>query len=162
MQKLITAALLAAISTAALAAMPVMPAHDQSALLQSSDPQLAKNKRIAYDFFRIVLRGQRLDRARDFMQESYIQHNPNAETGLAGFLAYFEARKAATPPPIPETLPGLVALQAEGDYVTLSFVRECGEGAKAYTTTWFDMFRIEDGKIAEHWDTALMGGGPGC
>jgi len=27
--------------------------------------------------------------------------------------------------------------------------------AKKYTTTWFDMFRIENGKIAEHWDPAL-------
>lgn len=26
---------------------------------------------------------------------------------------------------------------------------------KKYTTTWFDMFRIEEGKIAEHWDSAL-------
>jgi len=25
---------------------------------------------------------------------------------------------------------------------------------KKYTTTWFDMFRIEGGKIAEHWDAA--------
>jgi predicted SnoaL-like aldol condensation-catalyzing enzyme len=23
-----------------------------------------------------------------------------------------------------------------------------------YTSTWFDMFRIENGKIAEHWDPA--------
>jgi predicted SnoaL-like aldol condensation-catalyzing enzyme len=26
--------------------------------------------------------------------------------------------------------------------------------AKKYTTTWFDMFRIQGGKIAEHWDPA--------
>jgi predicted SnoaL-like aldol condensation-catalyzing enzyme len=26
--------------------------------------------------------------------------------------------------------------------------------AKKSTTTWFDMFRIENGKIAEHWDCA--------
>jgi len=26
--------------------------------------------------------------------------------------------------------------------------------AKKYTTTWFDMFRLESGKIAEHWDPA--------
>ena len=28
------------------------------------------------------------------------------------------------------------------------------DSTKKYTTTWFDMFRIENGKIAEHWDTA--------
>jgi len=25
---------------------------------------------------------------------------------------------------------------------------------KKYTTTWFDMLRFQDGKIAEHWDSA--------
>ena len=36
-------------------------------------------------------------------------------------------------------------------------VREHDDPAKPgqkYSTTWFDMFRIEDGKIAEHWDVA--------
>jgi predicted SnoaL-like aldol condensation-catalyzing enzyme len=48
-------------------------------------------------------------------------------------------------------------MTAEGDLVVLSFVRELADPkdpAKKYTTTWFDMFRIEGGKIAEHWDGA--------
>jgi predicted SnoaL-like aldol condensation-catalyzing enzyme len=28
---------------------------------------------------------------------------------------------------------------------------------KPYTTTWFDMYRISNGKIVEHWDSALKG-----
>ena len=51
----------------------------------------------------------------------------------------------------------LVAITAEGDLVILSFVREHADPkdpAQKYTTTWFDMFRIENGKIAEHWDPA--------
>ncbi len=140
------------------AALPVLPAKDQSALLKSNDPKLAANKKIAYDFFRIVLTGRRLDQADKFMREDYMQHNPNADTGLKGFKAYFSAITPKQLPPIPDTLPGLVAIQAEGDYVTLSFVREYDDPAKPggkYTTTWFDMFRIVDGKIAEHWDSAL-------
>ena len=46
---------------------------------------------------------------------------------------------------------------ADGDLVTMVFVREYPEpndASKKYTTTWFDMFRIVDGKIAEHWDPA--------
>jgi len=38
-----------------------------------------------------------------------------------------------------------------------SFLREGPDPkdpTKRYTTTWFDMFRIEGGKIAEHWDGA--------
>ena len=51
----------------------------------------------------------------------------------------------------------LVAIVAEGDIVVLSFVRESPDpkdATKKYTTTWFDMFRLEGGKIAEHWDGA--------
>lgn len=146
---------LAVLCMPALGALPVVAGEDQQAMLQSDDPTLAKNKQIAYDFFRIVLRGRRLDRAAEFMHEDYMQHNPNADTGLKGFLEYFE--RLPGPNPVPDELPGLVAIQAEGDYVTLSFVREYDDPNKAgqkYTTTWFDMFRIVDGKIAEHWDPA--------
>ena len=90
------------------------------------------------------------------MREDYIQHNPNADTGIAGFKAYFT--KLGGPKPIPDTLPDLVAIQAEGDFVTLSLVREYDDPvhkeARSIPAHWFDMFRIQDGKIAEHWDNA--------
>jgi predicted SnoaL-like aldol condensation-catalyzing enzyme len=31
---------------------------------------------------------------------------------------------------------------------------EPADPAKKYTTTWFDMFRVKDGIITEHWDGA--------
>ena len=151
---------LAAACAPVFAALPVVAGKDQAAMLKSNDPKLAANKKVAYDFFRIVLRGLRLDEADKYMTNDYMQHNPNAETGMAGFKAYFNANKPNPLPPIPDTLPGLVAIQAEGDYVTLSFVREYDDPAapgKKYTTTWFDMFRIVNGKIVEHWDSATKG-----
>ena len=51
----------------------------------------------------------------------------------------------------------LVSIVAEKDLVILTFVQEVKdpEGLQStYTTAWFDMFRIEDGKIAEHCDPA--------
>lgn len=146
---------LAVLSAPLFAALPVVPTKDQAALLKSHDPKLAANKKLVYDFYRIVLRGLRLDQADKYMREDYIQHNPNAETGLAGFKAYFV--KLGGPKPVLDTLPDLVAIQAEGDYVTLSLVREYDDPThpgQKYTSTWFDMFRIQDGKIAEHWDNA--------
>ena len=137
-------------------AIPVVATDDQAGLLKNSDPALAANKKLVYDFYRIVLRGRRLDQAELYMREDYIQHNPNAETGIKGFKEFFQ--KLGGPLPIPETLPGLVSMQAEGDMVTLSLVREYDEPGKPgekYTSTWFDMFRIQDGKIAEHWDNAV-------
>ena len=41
--------------------------------------------------------------------------------------------------------------------VVVSLVSELhdpADSSKKYTTTWFDMFRIENGKIVEHWDSA--------
>ena len=151
---------IAAACAPVFAALPVVAGKDQAAMLKSSDPKLAANKKVAYDFFRVVLRGMRLDQADKYMTNDYMQHNPNAETGMAGFKAYFNAIMPKELPPIPDTLPGLVAIQAEGDYVTLSFVREYDDPAaagKKYTTTWFDMFRIVNGKIVEHWDSATKG-----
>ncbi len=161
MKKLVVAAGLLAFSAPLFAALPVVPvaASRQKELLKSDDPKLAVNKKVAYDFFRIVLQGRRLDLCEQFMHNDYMQHNPNADTGIAGFKAYFSALPGG-PQPIPDTLTGLVAVQAEGDYVTMSFVREYDDPAaagKRYTTTWFDMFRITDGKVAEHWDSAMKG-----
>jgi predicted SnoaL-like aldol condensation-catalyzing enzyme len=160
MHRLIAAipvALIALFAAPSFAAMPVVPAKDPQVFLKSSDPKLAANKKAAYDFFRIVIRARHLDQADKYMREDYIQHNPNAETGLKGFKDYFT--KLGGPQPILPTMPDLVAIQAEGDYVTLSFVREYPEPkdkTKKYTTTWFDMLRFDNtGKIAEHWDSAL-------
>src|SRR4029434_8956420 len=101
-----------------MTALPVVGyAGDQADLLKASNPKLAANKKLAYDFFRIILRGRRLDRAAEFMTEDYIQHNPNADTGMAGFKAYFSALGGEQP--IPEKLDGLVAIQAAGDHVTM-------------------------------------------
>ncbi len=133
------------------AGLPVTPVADQASLLLSKDPKLETNKRLVYDFTRIILAGRRLEQAAVFLNEDYIQHNPNVETGLKGFLDFFS--KLGGSRPIPDTIKGLVAITTEGDLVTMAFVdaRKDVDGV-AYTTTWFDMFRIESGKIAEHWD----------
>ena len=151
---------LAAVCAPVFAAMPVVPGKNQAEMLKSSDPKLAANKKVVYDFFRVVLRGFRIDEADKYMAPDYIQHNPNAETGMAGFKAYFNAIKPKQLPPIPATLSDLVAIQAEGDYVTLSFVKEYDDPSapgKKYTTTWFDMLRVVNGKLVEHWDSATKG-----
>jgi predicted SnoaL-like aldol condensation-catalyzing enzyme len=125
------------VAVAAHAAEPVAPTKDQQALLKSSDPQLAANKKLVFDMWRTFLTAHHIDEADKFLAPEYHQHNPNADTGLAGVKAYF------------------TAIVAERDLVVVSLVREGKDkDGKAYTTTWFDMFRIANGKIVEHWDVA--------
>lgn len=141
---------------AAHAAEPVVaisPA-EQRAMLASDDPQLAANKKLVWDMWREFLQGGDIEAADKYLAPEYHQHNPNAETGLEGVKAYFRAAgRQATPPK--DSIDRLVAITAERDLVTLALVREMKDkDGNAYTTTWFDMFRIANGKIVEHWDTA--------
>ena len=144
---------------AAWAQVPVEAAKDQAKLLTSPDPKLAANKRLVYDFWREILEGGHLELIDKYMAESYIQHNPAVGTGRAAFVELFT--KLLKPKPISATIQGpLVSLVAEGDRVIISFVQEVPDPknpGKTYTTTWFDMFRIENGKLAEHWDPSPKG-----
>jgi predicted SnoaL-like aldol condensation-catalyzing enzyme len=140
----------------AQAQVAVTPAADPAALLASPDPRLAANKRLVTDFWREVIDAGHLERAEHYLAEDYIQHNPNVPTGRAGFVAFFS--KFSKPRPVaPAIKAPLVSIVAEGDRVVLSFVEihaDPKDPSRKYTTTWFDMFRIEDGRIAEHWDSA--------
>lgn len=132
-------------------------AQSQASMLKSNDPKLAKNKKIVYDFWREVFEGGHLDKAPDYMLETYIQHNPNVPTGRKAFVDFFS--KFAVPKPVVDTIKApLIAIIADGDLVTMVFKREQPDPkdpTKKYTTTWFDMLRIENGKLAEHWDPAV-------
>lgn len=139
--------------------IPQVPA-DHAPLLASGDPRLAANKRLVYDMYRIVLQAGLADRAGEFIIEDYIQHNPNAEQGLKGVQDYIRATRPEREIKDRLDLP-LIHLMAEGDYVTTAFVRpEQDSEGRTYYSTWFDLYRIEDGKIAEHWDPMLKSDRP--
>lgn len=152
------AATVLSLGVAAHGQVPVAPNPDHERMLASPQPALAANKRLVYDFWREVFEGGQLQLADRYLAEGYIQHNPSVPTGRAGFVEFF--RRFSQPRAVePRVKAPLVAIVAEGDLVVLSFVSEQADpkdAAKKYTTTWFDMFRIENGKIAEHWDPALL------
>jgi predicted SnoaL-like aldol condensation-catalyzing enzyme len=145
-----------ALSASVYSQVPVTPNPNHDQLLAGSDAKAAANKRLVYDFWREVFEGGHMEFAEKYMAESYIQHNPNVATGRAAFVEFFQkVRKPGTIEP--KVKAPLVSIVADGDFVVLSFVSEQADPkdpAKKYTTTWFDMFRIENGKIAEHWDSA--------
>ena len=136
----------------------VVAAPDAEALFTSPDPQLNANKQVALGIVRDLLEANHWDKADQYLTERYLQHNPNAASGRAGVVAYFTDILKRKPTPIPEKMKTPVAfVTAEGDLVTVGYVREIKDekdASKSYTTTWFDTWRILDGKADEHWDPA--------
>ena len=139
---------------------PVVAHPDPESLFTSPDPKLNTNKQAALNIVKVLLEAGHWDRAPEFLTREYIQHNPVASSGLDAVVHYFVDIAKVQPKPIPAKMQTkVVAVQAEGDYVTVSYVRELPEPkdpSKKYTTTWFDMWRFKDGKADEHWDPMAL------
>jgi predicted SnoaL-like aldol condensation-catalyzing enzyme len=158
--KILITSLLLIVSIPVFAAFPVLPvpAEEQAKLLESNSPELAANKRVAYDLYRIVMAAQ-VEQLEKYVSQDLINHNPNEAPGFDGLKEYIRQYLGSEPRPVKDTLDGLVSVFAEGDMVIMAFVREYDNPNKPgekYTTTWFDMFRIVNGKMIEHWDPATI------
>jgi predicted SnoaL-like aldol condensation-catalyzing enzyme len=129
----------------------------QYELLFNDDAQLFANKRLAYDLWRHLPEAGREEMAELYLDEIYIQHNPNAATGREGVKEYFSQRPDSSIDTFLED--PLVAVIAEGDLVVqvLQEERPHPDTGVTYYVAWIDMFRIKDGLIIEHWDTASKG-----
>lgn len=147
-----------------LAQEAVTGAADTESLFMSSDPKLHANKQVAYRIIRDLLEAGQWQRADEYLTERYTQHNPNAASGRAAVVNYFVDVLKVQPRPIPARIKTpIVAVLAEGDLVTVMYprvVRDRQDPNRTYTTTWYDTWRIRDGKADEHWDPALKGEAP--
>jgi predicted SnoaL-like aldol condensation-catalyzing enzyme len=120
--------------------------------------QLAANKKLVLDFWHNVFDAQDISKAKLYLSAEYRQHNPNVTSGLKGFEDFFGPLW-----PKPKAAADIKPTQfdvvlAEGDLVQVMFKRprpEVGDPTKTYMSFWFDLFRIKNGKIVEHWDCAL-------
>jgi predicted SnoaL-like aldol condensation-catalyzing enzyme len=167
-QSVLCAALAAALSAstalpAAAQALsdPVVAAKNPEALFTSKDPKLNRNKQAALHIEKDLLESHRWNEADKWLTQKYIQHNPQAASGLPGVVKFFTEVLKQQPLPLQNpTKVEIVAVQAEGDYVTVSTVRHLKDAkGNPYTTTWFDMWRFVDGKADEHWDPASLPAG---
>ena len=107
---------------------------------------LEANKRVVVEFYDLALNKMDFDAAAKHFGPRYIQHNPNAPDGIEGFRQFIAMRKEKTPKARSE----IKRVIAEGDLVVLHVhgVREPGQRGVAI----IDIFRLENGKIVEHWD----------
>ncbi|HEY0963459.1 MAG TPA: nuclear transport factor 2 family protein [Pseudomonadales bacterium] len=137
---------------------PVTGTPDES-LFTDSDPVLHKNKQAALFIMRELLQCNQWDRAGEWLTDKYIQHNPNAASGLEGVIYYFTQVAKRTPTATCDKLETpIVAVMAEDDLVTVIIPREYTNpnNGEKYTSTWFDTWRFVDGKADEHWDPATI------
>jgi predicted SnoaL-like aldol condensation-catalyzing enzyme len=127
--------------------------------------QEKKNLDMVLTWWREVLDGGHLELTSKYQAEDYIQHNPNVNTGRAGFVEFFS--KFAKPKnPIPDKLTNPpVVTGAKGDFVWLIFETEQKDPrdeSKTYHSNSFDVLRIQNGKVQEHWDSAQKMPGSGA
>jgi predicted SnoaL-like aldol condensation-catalyzing enzyme len=126
--------------------------------------QEKKNLDMVLDWWRVVIQGGHLDQTSKYQAEDYIQHNPNVNTGREGFVAFF-SRFSKPKDPIPATLANPPVVKgAKGDYVWLIWETESKDPrdpSKTYHSNSFDVLRIQNGKVQEHWDSAMKMPGAG-
>ena len=138
----------------------VTAVKNPEALFTSKDPVLHTNKQAAYHIVKDLLEANHWEMADKYLTERYIQHNPNAGNGRDAVIHFFTKVLKLKSTPIPEKMKTqVVSVVAEGDLVTVAFVKEekhPTDPSKTYTTTWFDQWRFVDGKADEHWDGALL------
>jgi predicted SnoaL-like aldol condensation-catalyzing enzyme len=157
--KLLVALFVIAAFVPVMAQAPVTGSADPESLFTSRDPKLHANKQVVMHIVRDLLEANHWETADQYLTKAYIQHNPNVASGLEPVLKFFGSRK---PTPIPDRRSWktkVVSVTAEGDLVTVAIVRDYDDPrspGKKYTSTWFDMWRIKDGKADEHWDGALI------
>jgi predicted SnoaL-like aldol condensation-catalyzing enzyme len=138
---------------------PVVASPDPESLFTSPDPKLNANKQVVLHIVRDLLEANHWDEAEKYLTKEYIQHNPNVASGRDPVVSFFGSRPKSPIPDKKSWKTKVVSVVAEGDLVVVAFVREevnPRDRPKTYTTTWFDMWRIKDGKADEHWDGATI------
>jgi len=104
------------------------------------------NKQNVIAFYNAAINDKDFDAAAAYMGDQYIQHNPIAADGPEGLKAFLSFAK--------ENLPSFKAeikqVFADGDYVILHV--HATMGPDDLGSAVMDIFRLEDGKVVEHWD----------
>src|SRR5262249_23843463 len=144
---------------AVFAQTPVTPnAKSPEELAKSPNKQLETDKMLVLNLFREILEARHMELADKYLADDFIQHNPNAANGLPALKQYFSAQNTQPREIQPKVQRKVVAMVAEGDIALIVSPRELTDPkdkANKYTTVGFDMYRIKNGKVVEHWDAAL-------
>ncbi len=104
------------------------------------------NRSLVQNMLKDIFLGESPDKITEYIStEQYDQHNPGVKDGLAGLGEALQTLAEAGTPMVFERVHKVLA---EGNFV-LSISEGLFMGEKV---AFYDLFRIEDGKVVEHWD----------
>lgn len=108
----------------------------------------AANRRLVLEVYERVLNPIDSARVDDYFRPDYIQHSPLAQTGAQGLKDFLDWARANSP----DAVHHVKRVLADGAFVMahVHVIIHPGDRGNAV----IDIFRIEDGRIAEHWDAA--------
>jgi predicted SnoaL-like aldol condensation-catalyzing enzyme len=106
-----------------------------------------RNKSLIRNFVEDILVNGKMEKLASYFDgDNYTQHNPQIGDGLSGLGAALEAMAKQG---ITMKYDKIHKVLGEGNFVLV-----VSEGAFAgQPTSFYDLFRVENGKITEHWDT---------
>ncbi len=133
------------IARAAASAMTLSLVLTNSAWASDANT-LEENKRVVVAFYEAAINDKDFDKAAQYLGPHYIQHNPSAPDGIEGLRGFIEFLRTTFPMQRGE----IKRVIAEGDLVVLHVhsTRDDGTPGRAIV----DIFRVEDGKVVQHWD----------
>ena len=132
----------------ALAAEPNPSGHTQTdGTMEITDlDKTEENRKLVEDFLYDVMQGNNLDKTPDYFDgDTYIQHNTGIADGVSGLNA---ALGAMAEQGISMVYDEVHMVLAQGNFVLA--VSEGTFGGEP--TSYYDLWCVENGKIAEHWD----------
>jgi predicted SnoaL-like aldol condensation-catalyzing enzyme len=107
----------------------------------------AANKKLVQSFVDDILVNGRMEKLAGYFDgDRYIQHNPQIGDGLSGLGKALDAMAKAG---VTMKYNRIHRVLGEGNFVLVA--SEGSLGGKP--TSFYDLFRVENGRIAEHWDT---------
>lgn len=112
-----------------------------------ADPSTQQaNRDTVIQFYQKAINEKNFEAAEQFLGGTYIQHNPMAADGKEGLKKFIGYLKANAPQYHSEIKRSF----ADGDYVILHVHNTPAPGARGKAIV--DIFRLQKGKIVEHWD----------
>jgi len=119
--------------------------------VQASDAQEEANKKIVLDFYDKAINQKDFEAASVHLGDKYIQHNPLAADGPEGLKTFLAFAKQN----IPKFRIEFKRTFADGDYVIVhGHARANPDDPADRGSAVMDIFRLENGKVVEHWDVA--------